>query len=63
MKVNGGSIINTTSLNSERSFANNPSYVAMKGGLKQLSKSLALDLGKLNIRVNNLGLLGISEPI
>ena len=55
MKENGGSIINITSLNSELAFPNNPAYVAMKGGLKQLSKSLALDLGKFNIRVNNLG--------
>ena len=39
MKENGGSIINITSLNSELGFPNNPAYVAMKGGLKQLTKS------------------------
>jgi NAD(P)-dependent dehydrogenase (short-subunit alcohol dehydrogenase family) len=55
MKKNGGSIINITSLNSELGFPNNPAYVSMKGGLKQLTKSLAVDLGKYNIRVNNLG--------
>ena len=55
MKENGGSIINITSLNSELAFPNNPAYVASKGGLKQLTKSLALDLGKYNIRVNNIG--------
>jgi len=55
MKKNGGSIINITSLNSELAFPNNPAYVAFKGGLKQLTKSLALDLGKYNIRVNNIG--------
>jgi NAD(P)-dependent dehydrogenase (short-subunit alcohol dehydrogenase family) len=56
MKNNGGgSIINITSLNSELGFPNNPAYVAFKGGLKQLTKSLAVDLGKYNIRVNNLG--------
>tara|TARA_B100001094_G_scaffold205689_1_gene199581 strand:- start:3092 stop:3778 length:687 start_codon:yes stop_codon:yes gene_type:complete len=55
MKENGGSIINITSLNSELGFPNNPAYVAMKGGLKQLTKSLAVDLGKYNIRVNNVG--------
>ena len=55
MKVGGGSIINITSLNSEIAFPNNPAYVSTKGGLKQLTKSLALDLGKYNIRVNNLG--------
>jgi NAD(P)-dependent dehydrogenase (short-subunit alcohol dehydrogenase family) len=51
----GGSIINITSLNAEMAFPNNPAYVAMKGGLKQLTKSLALDLGKYGIRVNNIG--------
>jgi NAD(P)-dependent dehydrogenase (short-subunit alcohol dehydrogenase family) len=55
MKVSGGSIINITSLNSELAFPNNPAYVSTKGGLKQLTKSLAVDLGKYNIRVNNLG--------
>ena len=55
MKENGGSIINITSLNSELAFPDNPAYVSTKGGLKQLTKSLAVDLGKYNIRVNNLG--------
>ena len=56
MKKNlNGSIINITSLNSELAFPDNPAYIAMKGGLKQLTKSLAYDLGKYNIRVNNVG--------
>ena len=55
MKPTGGSIINITSLNANLAFPDNPAYVATKGGLKQLSKSLALDLGKYNIRVNNIG--------
>ena len=55
MKKTGGSIINITSLNAELAFPNNPAYVAFKGGLKQLTKALALDLGQYNIRVNNIG--------
>jgi len=55
MKNTGGSIINITSLWSELGFANNPSYGASKGGLKQLTKCLAVDLAKYNIRVNNIG--------
>tara|TARA_R110000824_G_scaffold101386_6_gene240872 strand:- start:7342 stop:8064 length:723 start_codon:yes stop_codon:yes gene_type:complete len=54
-KNSNGSIINITSLNSELAFPDNPAYVTMKGGLKQLTKALALDLGKHNIRVNNIG--------
>jgi len=52
-KVNG-SIINFTSIGAEQGFANNPGYAATKGGLKMLSKSLAVEWGKYNIRVNNL---------
>lgn len=50
-----GSIINMTSINAELGFPSNPSYLASKGGLKMLSKSLAKDWGKYGIRVNNLG--------
>lgn len=56
MKMHGnGSIINITGLNSEQGFSENPAYVASKGGLKQLSKALAMDLGKYGVRVNNVG--------
>ena len=30
-------------------------YVASRGGIKQLGKALAYDLGKYNTRVNNIG--------
>jgi len=56
MKSQGqGSIINITSLNAELAFPDNPAYVAFKGGLKQLTKALALDLGPFGIRVNSIG--------
>jgi len=56
MKKNyAGSIINITSINAEFGFPNNPAYVASKGGLKLLGKSLARDWGVYGIRVNNLG--------
>jgi NAD(P)-dependent dehydrogenase (short-subunit alcohol dehydrogenase family) len=53
--INGGSIINITSLWSELGGENNPAYGASKGGLKQLTKCLAYDYAKYNIRVNNVG--------
>ncbi|MEO2048273.1 MAG: glucose 1-dehydrogenase [Pirellulales bacterium] len=51
----GGSIINITSIAAELGLPNNPAYIAAKGALKQLTKSMAYDLGKFNIRVNNIG--------
>lgn len=46
------SIINISSLASLFGFPGNPSYLASKGGLKSLSKGLALDLANKYIRVN-----------
>jgi len=54
-KHKSGSIINITSINAEFGFPNNPAYIASKGGLKMLGKSMAKDWGKFGIRVNNLG--------
>ena len=51
---NGGSIINVCSIASFYGFPNNSSYAASKGGLRQFSKALALDLSKKKIRVNNI---------
>ena len=51
----GGSIINITSLAAEQGFPDNVAYVASKGGLKQLTKAMAIDLASKNIRVNSVG--------
>jgi len=51
----GGSIINITSLAAEQGFPDNVAYVASKGGLKQLTKAMAIDLANKNIRVNSIG--------
>ena len=53
-KQKHGSIINVTSINSKLAFPNNPAYIASKGGLRMLTKSLAKDWGKYGIRINNL---------
>jgi NAD(P)-dependent dehydrogenase (short-subunit alcohol dehydrogenase family) len=55
VKRGTGSIINITSLNAEMAFPANPAYMACKGGLRQLTKSLALDLGPHGVRANNVG--------
>jgi len=55
MKLNKkGSVINFTSIGAFQGFSNNPGYVASKAGLNSLTKAIALDNGKFNIRVNNI---------
>ena len=49
-----GSIINITSISAELAMPDNPAYNSSKAGLKHLTKSLAVDLSKYNIRVNNI---------
>jgi NAD(P)-dependent dehydrogenase (short-subunit alcohol dehydrogenase family) len=53
-QTGGGAIINVTSIGSMLGFPDNPGYVASKGGLRALSKALALDYASYGIRVNNL---------
>jgi NAD(P)-dependent dehydrogenase (short-subunit alcohol dehydrogenase family) len=50
----GGAIINVTSIGAHSGFPGNPGYVASKGGLRLLTKALAVDLGPRGIRVNAL---------
>ena len=49
-----GSIVNITSIGAELAFPDNPAYQASKAGLKHLTKALAYDFSKYNIRVNSL---------
>jgi NAD(P)-dependent dehydrogenase (short-subunit alcohol dehydrogenase family) len=53
-KTGGGSIINITSIGSTLGFPENPAYVTSKGGLRMLTKALAMDFASYGIRVNNL---------
>lgn len=49
-----GSIINVTSIGASLGFPNNPAYQASKGAQQQLTRAMACDWAKYNIRVNNL---------
>jgi gluconate 5-dehydrogenase len=50
-----GKIINICSLSSERSRPTLGPYAASKGGVKMLTKAMAVDWGKYNIQVNGIG--------
>jgi 3-oxoacyl-[acyl-carrier protein] reductase len=47
-----GVIVNTASIAGLRGFANWTTYSASKGGVVQLTKALAMELARLNVRVN-----------
>jgi len=51
---NPSSIINVTSIGAHFGFPSNPAYTASKAAVSNLSKSLAIDYAKKNIRVNNI---------
>jgi NAD(P)-dependent dehydrogenase (short-subunit alcohol dehydrogenase family) len=53
-KQKSSSIINISSINAYQAFPNNPGYVSSKGAILSLTKALALDFGKKNIRVNSI---------
>ena len=49
-------IINISSINAHVALPNNPGYIASKGGVNALTRSLALDYGKYKIKVNSISL-------
>ena len=55
-KADGGAIVNITSIEADAVVTSGdhiqPHYSAAKGGLKQLTRALAHDLGRKNIRIN-----------
>ncbi|ADK80056.1 SDR family oxidoreductase [Sediminispirochaeta smaragdinae] len=50
-----GKIINTCSLLSELARPGIPAYTVSKGGVKMLTKAMAIDLAAFNIQVNGIG--------
>lgn len=59
----GGSIVNFTSMAATRARPNCAAYVASKAGLLGLGKSVTVDFGKDNIRVNTISPGTIDTPM
>lgn len=58
-----GKIINISSVHEELPFPNFAAYCASKGGIKMLTRNLAIELGALGITVNNVAPGAIETPI
>ncbi len=63
LRNGGGKVINITSIAGVGAFPNCPAYCASKGGLENLTKALAAELGKQNINVNSLAPGNVATPL
>ena len=59
----GGAIINITSISGEMARPHTAAYAASKGGLKGLTKAMAVDLAKYKIRVNAVAPAYVRTPM
>lgn len=59
----GGRIINISSVHEDLPMPTNAVYCASKGGLRMLARTIAVELAKYNITVNNIGPGAIYTPI
>src|SRR4029453_2563620 len=59
----GGKVINVSSVHEELPFPNFAAYCASKGGLKMLTRNLAIELGPLGITINSIAPGQIETPI
>lgn len=58
-----GVIVNNSSVHEELPFPNFTVYCASKGGMQMVMRNLAVELGPLNIRINNVAPGAIKTPI
>ena len=63
LRNGGGKVVNITSIAGVGAFPNCPAYCASKGGLENLTKALAAELGRLNINVNSLAPGNVATPL
>jgi len=62
-KNGGGKVINITSIAGVGAFPNCSAYCASKGGLENLTRALATELGRHHINVNSLAPGNVETPL
>lgn len=60
---NGGRLINISSIHEDLPMPTNAPYCISKGGLRMLTRTIAVELAKSNITVNNIGPGAVFTPI
>jgi len=63
IKQEKGSIVNLASVGSKVAISNSVAYCGSKGGLLQITKVLAVEWAKYNVRVNGVGPAYIETPL
>jgi glucose 1-dehydrogenase len=59
----GGKVINISSVHEDIAFPNFAAYCASKGGIRMLTRTLAVELGPLGISINSIAPGAIETPI
>lgn len=59
----GGRLINISSVHEDLPMPTNAAYCASKGGLRMLTRTIAVELGRDKITVNNIGPGAVYTPI
>ncbi len=62
-QIGGGKVINISSIAGTGAFPNCPAYCAAKGGVVNLTKALAAELGKEKINVNSIAPGNVATPL
>ncbi len=62
-KSGGGKVINISSIAGTGGFPNCPAYCASKGGVVNMTRALAAELGKENININSIAPGNVATPL
>jgi NAD(P)-dependent dehydrogenase (short-subunit alcohol dehydrogenase family) len=62
-KIGGGKVINISSIAGTGAFPNCPAYCAAKGGVVNITRALAAELGKEKINVNSIAPGNVATPL